>query len=165
MIKRFGAVCSNSQAFHRLIAQLETKAGLQGVLACSKASVLLHSPTGIPECLSIFEELSRCHAGGLPPPAVWPLASADEKKKAAAELKQKEDDDAAARAKANEESLTMELDVLALSAPGGEPGVSAGSSSRAVDTLAEDLKRVSFSDTIKTLLKTLRSRSKVHRAR
>ena len=157
LIKRFGAVASNSSAVRRLVASLETKAGLQSVVACAKASVLLHSPTGIPECVTIFEELARCHAGGLPPPAEWPMASEEEKRKSADAKKQKEDDEAEARARANDESAAMELDILALASPGlpeadGAPGVSAGALAKAVDALQEDLKRVKFSSTVSNLI-------------
>ena len=154
MAKRFGSVCAGSAAFHRLVSSLETRAGLQSVLACAKASIMLHDTGGNPDCVLLVAEFTRCQAGGLPPPACLPLVTEEDKKKAAVEAKQKEEDAAAERARAHEESKSMELELFAMTnmQSTSVPGVSAGTE-MASDTLAADMSRVHFQETVTQLIK------------
>ena len=147
--KRFGSVCVQSPAYQRLRQHLNTLAGLKKVAACAKANVLLHQSGGVPECIGLFEELTKCLAGGLPPPASLVLLNADEKERLAERQRHEEEAAAIARAKANEEA-TMELDMLGMG-PGGpkdDPSVSAGSgvAPKAVDALEENMRLVHFAE-------------------
>ena len=154
MAKRFGSVCTGSAAFHRLVSSLETRAGLQSVLACAKANIMLHDAGGNPDCVLLVAEFSRCQAGGLPPPACLPLVTEEDKKKAAVEATQKEEVAVAERARANEESKSMELELFAMTTMQSTsvPGVSAGTE-MASDTLAADMSRVHFQETATQLIK------------
>ena len=73
---KFGAVATQSEAVQRFIDHLTTKAGLLKVQECIVNSVPCHgnggAESGIPECKALYNELDRCKAGGLPPPAVQP---------------------------------------------------------------------------------------------
>jgi hypothetical protein len=70
-VKKFGAVCSNSAAFERVVAHLKTNSGIQKVLACVLAGVRLEgnseSQPGIVELKDLFAEFAKCKAGGAPP--------------------------------------------------------------------------------------------------
>jgi hypothetical protein len=86
MLRKFGCVARDSPAFHRVIANLRTAGGLRQVAAVAATGTQLHGSgpnnVGIQECHLIKQEMERCHAGGLPPPAVAPGA---QKQEAAAE--------------------------------------------------------------------------------
>ena len=79
MIKRFGQVASKSKAFDRVVLSLRTPGGLRKVSAMCASGVVLHGTStenpGIIECFRIVEEMQKCKAGGLPPPAVLPDAT------------------------------------------------------------------------------------------
>ena len=63
---------------------------------------------------------------GTPPPAHLPRASDAEKREEAEKQKKEEEDKSAAQAKANDERVAMEMDLLSLTSPAiPEPGVSA----------------------------------------
>ena len=49
---------------------------------------------GIPECIALVTEFTRCKADGLSPTANLPSSSEEEKRKLVTEAKQKEEDDA-----------------------------------------------------------------------
>jgi len=72
LIKRFGSVATNSKALKRLMEQLGSFSGLKSVMATAAAGLNLHGNSaeqqGIPACYSLFQELEKCKAGGLPPP-------------------------------------------------------------------------------------------------
>ena len=78
MKKRFGQVASKSKAFERVVSMLHTQGGLKKVLAMCDSGTMLHGTSqdspGIVECHRIVQEMEKCKAGGLPPPAVLPDA-------------------------------------------------------------------------------------------
>jgi hypothetical protein len=78
MKKRFGQVASKSKAFDRVVSMLRTSGGLKKVLAMCDSGTMLHGTSqdspGIVECHRIVQEMEKCKAGGLPPPAVLPDA-------------------------------------------------------------------------------------------
>ena len=75
---KFGDVARNSEAVKKLVDHLCTKPGLAQVQACMAQRIALHGSghgdAGISECRALFQELTRCKAGGLPPPAIQPDA-------------------------------------------------------------------------------------------
>ena len=78
MKKRFGQVASLSKAFDRVVSMLRTPGGVGKALAMCDSGTMLHGTSqdspGIVECYRIVQEMEKCKAGGLPPPAVLPDA-------------------------------------------------------------------------------------------
>lgn len=161
-IKKYVCVCSNSTAFARLLQHLESPPGLLTMRTAAKSNVLLHDPSGIPECKLLVDEFGRCAAGGLPPPAHLPTATEEEKRKATAEERYREEAAAEARQLANEEAATMESDMLALTTPSGSASSRASEQQQdkadgskhvvASESLADNMDRVHFSPTQASLV-------------
>ena len=94
--------------------------------------------------LAIEIEFDNCQAGGLPPPAQIPteqesrqMKAAEEARQAAEEEQKQEEEEMKNKAEEDERAkhmevdtlgLTEEMDLVTLSMPKNEPGVSAGSS-------------------------------------
>ena len=75
LFQRFGETAKNCRAVQKLVAHLCTKLGLAKVAACIDQNIPCHGKTssgGILECRALVQELEKCKAGGLPPPAVQP---------------------------------------------------------------------------------------------
>ena len=71
---RFGDVASKSLWFSRVVESLATVSGIDKMNRCLASNTPFHGKgaenVGIEECHQLYKELSRCKAGGLPPPAV-----------------------------------------------------------------------------------------------
>lgn len=76
LFTKYGDVAAKSDAVEKLVNHLCTRVGLLKVQECITQSIPCHGTghgdSGIPECRVIVQELDRCKAGGLPPPAVQP---------------------------------------------------------------------------------------------
>ena len=182
MVKRYGCVASNSPALERLTASLTKWGGLQAVSRCAQSGVILHGVNseqqGIPDCWLLKNEFDKCVAGGLPPPLKIPTeqearALQEQRQKALQEQRQaeqeserkEEEKQRILREQALTSSLTEEADLMMLTTPRGDTGVSAGppledpfvkaareKRERAAALLLETSGRVSFCDTPDALL-------------
>ena len=110
--KRFGSLATNSAAFARLCAHLQTLGGLQSILTCANAQMNLHGKSeaqqGIPECFQMVRELERCKAGSLPPPDHCPDEAEVRRRVAAEKVAEAARLAAEQEAKAKEEAAEKE---------------------------------------------------------
>lgn len=76
-VRKFGHVAAQSPAFHKVVALLKTKSGLQKVLSALPGP--LHGKgeqdKGIEECFYMVQAMERCKAGGHGPPTSVPTSS------------------------------------------------------------------------------------------
>ena len=80
MTKKIGQVATESAAFHAMLKKLKSIGGIQKAYDTTVNKRLpLHgkseSEPGIFECRLLFQEMEKCKAGGLPPPAQLPTAT------------------------------------------------------------------------------------------
>ena len=85
---KFGDVSRNSKWKQDLVSSLESLGGIKSILMCMKAKIPLHGTSkeevGIKDCHDLYEELEKCKAGNLPPPAVPPAVRSDTQEKGTA---------------------------------------------------------------------------------
>ena len=85
---KFGDVSRDSEWKKNVVSSLESVGGIQSILMCLKAKIPLHGTSGeevgIKDCHDLYDELGKCKAGNLPPPAVPPAGKSDAQQKGTA---------------------------------------------------------------------------------
>ena len=85
---KFGDVSRNSKWKQDVVSSLESLGGIKSILMCMKGKIPLHGESkeqiGIKDCHDLYEELAKCKAGNLPPPAVPPAGRNDTQEKGTA---------------------------------------------------------------------------------
>ena len=78
---KFGEVSKNSRWKQDVVSSLETIGGIKSIMMCMKAKIPLHGRSkeevGIKDCHDLYDELGKCKAGNLPPPAVPPAGTSN----------------------------------------------------------------------------------------
>ena len=132
LVHKFGDIASNSQALARLVDSLCTKSGLEKVKTCMEQSIPLQGKSdnivGIPECRALWQELTKCQQGGLPPPTVQPtLESTPEKLSGGRRVDAEQDQsEAMVEAMACDESLRCSLQEAVGAEQGDDDNLPAG---------------------------------------